>query len=186
MKPTKGNCKLRDNIKFAICFPCIVLAMSLVYVFLHEAGHSIVAIACGARISQFSIANAHMTYAGGHFTPATDSLRNASGMLLPVGVFTLALLFFNKNNGKIIYRCCYFAACIWGIGPVLAWIIVPVICMVSTPPAGDDVAKFIVNSGWHPGIVTTLACALIAIVLFYTFIRGIPQSFKEMIKSFRV
>ncbi len=177
---------MKDNVMFAILFPCIVLLLVAIYVFLHELGHSIVAIACGADITGFSIASAHMSYTGGQFTPASNAFLNVSGMLLPVLAFILALSAFKKDKNSILYQCCYYAACIWGIGPILAWIIVPIICMVSTPPAGDDVTKFIVNSDWHPGIVATLACALIIIILFFTFIRGIPQSFKEMIKSFHV
>ena len=176
---------MKENIKFTILFPCVVLVMATLYVVLHEMGHAIVAIACGASITQFSVANAHMSYTGGHFTQITTSLLNASGMLFPVLTFALSLLFFKKDKNNLLHRCCYFAACLWGIGPLLAWVVVPIIALLSASPAGDDVTKFMMNSGWHPGVVALLSGLLLICLITFIFFKGIPQSFKAMLKSFQ-
>ena len=40
------------------------------YILLHEGGHALVAVLCGARITEFSVLGAYMGYEGGVFTPA--------------------------------------------------------------------------------------------------------------------
>lgn len=55
-----------------------------VYIILHEGGHALIALSCGARITEFSILGAYMRYGGGTFTALTLSLFYIAGMLLPV------------------------------------------------------------------------------------------------------
>ena len=55
-----------------------------VYIILHEGGHALIALSCGARITEFSILGAYMRYEGGTFTALTLSLFYIAGMLLPV------------------------------------------------------------------------------------------------------
>ena len=38
-----------------------------VYIILHEGGHALIALSCGARITEFSILGAYMRYEGGTF-----------------------------------------------------------------------------------------------------------------------
>lgn len=45
-------------------FISLVLIFPL-YIFLHETGHALVAIGCGAKITRFSIASARISYEGG-------------------------------------------------------------------------------------------------------------------------
>lgn len=45
-----------------------------VYIILHEGGHALIALSCGARITEFSILGAYMRYEGGTFTALTLSL----------------------------------------------------------------------------------------------------------------
>ena len=75
---------MKANTQFAILFPCSVLAGALLYIFVHELGHTIVAIVCGAEITEFSILGAHMSYNGGTFSKAMFSLFHAAGMLFPI------------------------------------------------------------------------------------------------------
>ena len=52
------------------------------YIALHEGGHALVAVCCGARITKFSVFGAYTAYEGGTFTAVTLSLTNIAGMLL--------------------------------------------------------------------------------------------------------
>ena len=52
---------------FASALLCILL-----YIILHETGHCIVAVSCGATVTDFSIFSAHMSYRGGNFTDLSD------------------------------------------------------------------------------------------------------------------
>jgi hypothetical protein len=70
------------------------------------------------------------------------------------------------------------------IFPILAWIIVPIIGMVSELPLGDDVTKFIQNSGLHPNFILIFTSLLLALLAFFLVIKGIPQSFVSLIKEF--
>lgn len=67
------------------------------YILLHELGHTLVAIACGAKITDFSIMRAKMSYVGGDFNQIMESLFNVAGMLLPVLVCLMFILFFNRK-----------------------------------------------------------------------------------------
>ena len=57
-----------------------------VYIILHEGGHALIALSCGARITEFSILGAYMRYEGGTFTALTLSLFYIAGMLLPISI----------------------------------------------------------------------------------------------------
>lgn len=175
---------MKENIKFAISFPCIMLAGALLYVAVHELGHTIVAIICGAEITQFSIFNAHMSYKGGAFGKAMYSLFHAAGMLLPILLTVPLIISYKRNKKSIIYHCCYITACLWGIAPLLAWLIVPVVSLVGSPPQGDDVAKFIASSEWHPMLVFASALVILIGLLVLVMKKGIIQEFMAMVKGF--
>ena len=59
--------------KILSLFASILILIPL-YVALHEGGHALTAVLCGARITQFRILGAYMAYEGGRFTSLTYSL----------------------------------------------------------------------------------------------------------------
>ena len=65
--------------------------------------------------------------------------------------------------------------CVRKLG-IAAWVIVPIVSLISKPPVEDDVAKFIVSSGWHPLLVLAAVC-LIIIMLTLLLSNGVIQSF---------
>ena len=67
--------------KLVSLFVSLIL-MFPAYILLHEGGHALAAISCGARITEFSILGAYMRYEGGRFTAVTLSLFHAAGMRL--------------------------------------------------------------------------------------------------------
>jgi hypothetical protein len=155
-----------------------------IYTFLHESGHALVALSCGGTITNFVLGlNAHMSYEGANFTPVTLSILNAAGMLLPVLVLIFVALFYKRDYDNIFYRC-YFG--IYSIGvtfSIVAWVIVPIVYLLSTPPVGDDVANFIANSGIHPLIVMSAAIIIIVSLVGLLLSKGIIQSFLALAKQ---
>ncbi len=174
---------MRANIKLAILFPCSVLAGALLYVFMHELGHTIVAIGCGAEITEFSILKAHMSYNGGVFSRAMFSLFHAAGVLFPIILTVPIIIAYKRGKKSVLYHCCYMTICLWGVSPLLAWLIVPVVSMVSSPPQGDDAAKFIMSSGWHPMIVFAYALIILVGMLVLIVKKGIIQELSAMLKG---
>ena len=65
--------------KIFFSFVLSALLSILCYIVLHEAGHCIVAILCGATITEFSILSAHMNYSGGNFTALSALFLSANG-----------------------------------------------------------------------------------------------------------
>ncbi len=174
--------------KKALSLVLAILGMLLLfplYIFFHESGHTLVALANGATITRFSIINAYMSYEGGNFTPAATALLNIAGMLLPVVLVLLLLPFYNKKATGVFYTVFSFFAFAIPSASVLAWVLVPLLAAVGAAPNGDDVAKFIVNSGLPPLVVAAgglLLFSLLATALFY---KKVPQNYWATLRSFR-
>lgn len=75
-----------------------------VYIILHEGGHALIALSCGARITEFSILGAYMRYEGGTFTALTLSLFYIAGMLLPVLISIAYMLLYRDAAQSVFYR----------------------------------------------------------------------------------
>lgn len=97
-----------------------------IYILLHEGGHSLIAVLCGAKITKFSILGAYMSYEGGSFTPITLSLSNVAGMLLPVLAAVVYMLAYRNQAASILYRIFSFLFVLVPTGSILAWVLVPV------------------------------------------------------------
>ncbi|MFR1808071.1 MAG: hypothetical protein ACLSWV_03905 [Pygmaiobacter massiliensis] len=153
------------------------------YIFLHEAGHSLVAIACGAQITKFSILKASMAYVGGSFTALTGSLLNAAGMLLPVLVSIIVIFFYNKETENMFYRVFFTAFCVTPFFSTIAWIIIPILYSFGSAPKHDDVTKFLNYSGINPFIISAAAFALLVAGLFLAYKKKILQNYWNSCKS---
>lgn len=80
-----------------------------VYIILHEGGHALIALSCGARITEFSILGAYMRYEGGTFTALTLSLFYIAGMLLPVLISIAYMLLYRDAAQSVFYRIFFFS-----------------------------------------------------------------------------
>lgn len=72
-----------------------------IYLILHEGGHALIAILCGARITEFSILGAYMLYEGGIFPSITLSLFHAAGMI--AACFCSNHLYVNVSRQDSVY-----------------------------------------------------------------------------------
>ena len=152
-----------------------ILILIPLYVALHEGGHALTAVLCGARITQFRILGAYMAYEGGRFTSLTLSLFHISGMLLPVLVSILYSLAYRGRIESIFYQIFSFLFILIPTGSILAWVIVPILYLLGQAPQTDDAAKFIDSSGLSPWVVLLGAILLFACCLF---LAGRKKSFR--------
>lgn len=139
-----------------------ILIVMFCYIVFHEAGHSLVAVICGAEITEFSIISAHMSYVGGSFTNYTYALLHAAGMLMPVVNSFIYMLFYRCNYENIFYRIFSALFATVPFFSVVAWMLVPVLYIMGKAPENDDVTKFINVSGINPLIICIAAFVLFA------------------------
>lgn len=162
--------------KIVYMFVNLLLAVPI-YIVLHEGGHALVAVLCGARITKFSILGAYMNYEGGIFTPVTFSLFHCAGMLLPVLVSLLLILAYRSGSSRMLHRIFSFFFLLPPVGSILAWVIVPVLCLSGNPPQGDDIVKFIGSSGLNPWAVSLSSLLLFGICCLGAWRKKIPQNY---------
>lgn len=156
----------------------------ILYIFLHESGHALVSLACGAKITAFSIIGAYTSSIGGTFNVVTSSLNSAAGMLLPVLVSFFYMLFYRKECGNVYYVFFSFYFVIASSGSILAWIIVPLTYLAGNAPVADDVTKFLSVSGISPILVMIFAFLLFAISILLAFKKGIFKNWWQLIHSY--
>lgn len=159
----------------------VVLTLFL-YIILHEGGHTLVAIFCGADIVDFAFFSAHVSWTGGEFNTFTLSLADAAGVGLPVLVSVVYILFYSKENQNIFYRTFSFIFSIVPFYSLLAWMILPVMYVNGQMPS-DDVIHFIEHSGINPWIICVAAAAFFAGGVVLVWKRGILRNFIEMYKK---
>ena len=137
-----------------------VIIVIFSYIILHEAGHCLVAVFCGAKITQFSILGAHMSYVGGEFNTITYALLHAAGTLLPVVVSFVFMAFYRKGYKNVFYRIFSTMFSLLPFFSLIAWILVPILYLLGEAPENDDVTKFINALGLNPWIVSVAAIVL--------------------------
>lgn len=174
------------NEKLSLILKLILMAFveTIFYIFLHEAGHALVAVLCGAKITSFSIIGTHTSSVGGNYTPITSALLHIMGMLLPIFISTCYILIcFNKNRKGEWYRI--FSMFFWLIpaGSLLAWILIPIAFMAGDTTSPDDVIKFLNVSGIHPVIVMSLSVLFFAGFVFLAWKKGIIQIWLDIVSK---
>ena len=161
----------------------------VIYIFLHELGHTLVALACGARITQFSIVSAHMSYVGGSFSTTAEFLFHCAGALFPVIIAVIGALFYNRRIENIYYKLLAFFMCVIPFASSIVWILIPCIYSAGQAPAGDDVTKaldvFCANGG-SPFVIGIGAVIVFVCGITLMLLKGIPQNFVRSIKALRM
>ena len=153
-----------------------------VYIILHEGGHTLIAVLCGAQITKFSILGAYMTYEGGTFTAMTLSLFHISGMLLPVLVSIVYMLTYQNKINRIFYRIFSLISLLIPVCSILAWVIIPILYLFDKAPQNDDATKFIDSSGLSPWAVLLGAVTLFGCCLFIAWKKKIIQNYWATLK----
>ena len=176
----------RENIRKALrlIIPTAVLSIFL-YILLHEFGHVIVLWSVDADVTEFSIASAHVNYAGGQWTDVSDRWMHLNGALFPIIIAALYMFLYRRDLENPWYRVFSGFVVLMPIASLLAWVIIPFLYMNGQAPEGDDVTKFLFNfthdhSAYWVSFVALLAIfASIAIALW----KGIIQNFIMEVKK---
>lgn len=149
----------------------------LAYSAAHEAGHAVVALANGARIERFVIGvDAHVAWSGGSFSAGATTLSHVAGAALPAVLLLLALIAYRRTVRSDAYHTLYAVAAACTVGSLLAWVAIPVVATVGSPPPDDDVTLFLDSSGMAPPALAALAAGSIAVLVAVAVGRRLPQT----------
>ncbi|MDD4819780.1 MAG: M50 family metallopeptidase [Flavobacteriales bacterium] len=159
-----------DIKKFIALNSIMCVGIAFLYVMLHEGGHSLVAVFCGAQITRFSILDAEISYSGGVFSSVSLALLNAAGALLPAIVAIILSFFYKKNIQNPLYKTAYYIFFVCVIFSLLPWFIYPVF---SINDSTDDITRFIDTSAFSPILTAFLSALLIGILVFAGIKSGI-------------
>lgn len=152
-----------------------VIAESL----LHELGHCIAVWISGGKVTGFHpfFWDAHMSFEG----IADSPFINISGSLLPILV-ALAVLLFYKRSEKFPWLNILAGVFCTTIYSLLAWVVVPLVCLFGFYDPGDDITKFLNGTGFHPAAVA-LAAAFCLGILWMLFMKKLSVFFGEFNKE---
>ena len=154
------------------------------YSAVHEAGHALVAVANGARVDRFVVGpDAHVAWSGGSFSTAATSLSHAAGALLPALLLLVALAAYRSRAGSDLYHTLYAVLTACTIGSLLAWVAIPVVAQVGTPPPADDVTRFLESSGLPPLALCGIATATVAGLAAVAAWRRVPQTWFRILRE---
>ena len=176
---------MKDSKKALKLMPIIAVLTIVVYIILHEAGHCIVAAACGARITQFSIITAHMAYEGGSFTGSQMLWFHANGAFLPVTAAYINMLIYPKECRNALYRIVTYVFSVMTMFSLIAWIIIPILYTFGKAPATDDCTKFLdaFTIDRSPYWVTGCAALMITLGEALMLAKHVFTNFKELMRT---
>lgn len=171
---------MSNKLRFFFTMIAIAFVSIIMYIFVHESGHALVAILCGASNVRISIVSAHTWWMGGSFTAGTEALSNVAGAALPVCVSWTAMIFYSKEHKSFVYHMIYFLFFVISISSMLAWVVIPAYSIfASFPDQSDDVVKFLNTSGISHVIVSLGG---VIVILFSIFIAARKQLLKDLIQ----
>lgn len=162
-------------------------AVLVLYAFVHEAGHALVALANGATIEEFVFLGpgAHVTWSGGTWTDATIILGTVAGVGLPVLLVLLLLLVYRARVRSITYHVAHGAAVIGVTFTTLLWIAVPLIALTGGTPSIDDDVVHALDAGAPAAVVGLCALATLVLLVGLAVRRGLTTALLEIVREVR-
>jgi hypothetical protein len=153
----------------------LLLFCLIFYTFAHEAGHAVIGLLFGGKITSFSInfidLSAHVGL-DGQFTNPQHALISAAGVSFPLIICITLLLLTRKKNEDILYtfKAIFFLI---AVNSLLAWIAIPILA-ISGRTIGDDSFNFL-NYTHIPPLLETSVALLVYLLfwgLFFRFMGG--------------
>lgn len=164
---------MKPKILTFIFFIAAVPIAFFTYTFLHEMGHAIIGILCGGKIEKIDLGfNAHVSISNAAYNDFTLPLMNAGGVLLPLGMLSGLILIYKATVRHALYHFAYLFFSMFAVGSLLAWVIIP---FLSSPPLGDDVTNFLINSNIHPMLISGSSSLLLLGGAFMIFKKRLFQ-----------
>lgn len=171
------------KLKFAFAVLGTAIASLVMYVLLHESGHALVGILCGASNIKISIISAHTSWWGGSFNAITDSLCNVAGSVLPVCISWIAMIFYSKDRKILVYQMAYAVFFTITAASVLSWVCLPVCSMFAALPETDDVTKFLNSSGISPVLVSLTGIIIIVFSIVIAIKKRLFHTYVQLVKD---
>lgn len=176
----------KEQNKFTIFLIIIFFIFMYAYTLFHELGHGIIGVIAGGKIVNIALGfNAHITIVDANYNDFTYALMNAFGVLLPLLILLIALLFYNKNSKKIEYHIIYIISAIGTIGSTLAWIILPLVSIFTSVPENDDITKFLNTTGLNPIIISLISFLVLTSLVILIYKKGLFLKLTEIRKEFK-
>ena len=176
---------MKNTVKKVASLFLSYLLGSVLYILLHEFGHTIVIWAAGGKVTEFSIATAHVSSFGGAYTEGLRLWLHANGAILPVVVVLVNMFCYRKESKNTFYHMFSFVGTIMPICSLLAWVVIPFVYMNGNAPAGDDVTKFlaIFSENYSPLIVSVVALLIVISGVLLMVKKGIIKNYVLEIKK---
>jgi len=150
-------------------------AWFFIYAFFHEAGHALVGMAYGGTVERFVFwnFNAHVVVTDAEFTAFGRALFHAAGNLFPILLTTVVFAFYKPTIRAKAYHICHLIPVISIIGGALmGWVIIP-IRTIFAPVSGEDAARFLDTTGFHPLLVVLMAILILSAFVLFAHAKGI-------------
>lgn len=148
------------KLKHLIMIPCLIL----IYAFIHEASHALVAMLFGGKITEFHVfgLDAHVSYEGGNISNTARSLISVAGSLIPTLLLIAFSLFYKYKENRVFLRELFGLFSVSVICSNLVWVFSPFLYMFGIAGNGDT-DNFLDASGWNPSLISLFALLVIAI-----------------------
>lgn len=178
---------MKSKLKLVGLAILLVIATLFLYIILHEAGHCIVAIACGAEITEFSILNAHMTYNGGNFSDLQRMWFDANGVLFPLIISYVSSFFYQKESTNRIYQILSYFVAFLPMFSLFGWTIMSILYLNGNAPIEEDCTKFLdtfsAKLNHSPFLVVAGSILIIALSVTIIIKKKILKNFIDVMKA---
>lgn len=141
----------------------LFLWVLLMYTFLHEGGHALVAWLSGGSVHVFDI---NFFNLGAHVRTSADLnrsgevLNSLAGMGLPLVVW-LVFLLLAPRRANLLLETLKLITSAGVLGSLIPWVVIPLVVASGGGPVSDDAARFLQYSGLNPNWVAAFFAVLI-------------------------
>lgn len=162
---------------------CLICCAPFLYSFLHELGHCIAVWICGGTVTGFRPfgPDAHMTYKEvvGNLSWA---FVDVAGTLLPLIIAVAVLLLYRGSKKHSLLNILLVIMSGEFLFSIISWIVGPLCCLMNLANPGEDVVKFIDNTGFHP-IAVSLCATLVFVSMVLLLAKRMLGMFDDFSKS---
>ncbi|MEE4178280.1 MAG: M50 family metallopeptidase [Bacteroides sp.] len=136
----------------------LALMIIQVYTFIHEWAHALMVQIFGGQVNQFDVnlfgGSPHVKFSG-DFTSTQRALIAIAGPILPVLLWFFLMIFLNKESHLFFQKIAILVS--MGImGTLLPNVIIPLVYETGGNVRGEDMGKFLANTGWNGYAVSAL------------------------------